>query len=64
MIPQMWRDLLPDELVRLFMILNVGQQKVSARHLLEVMGSEVRNMFEEWGLRLLTEREEKQQARP
>jgi hypothetical protein len=60
----MWRDLLPDELVRLFMILNVGQQKVSARHLLEVMGSEVRNMFEEWGLRLLTEREEKQQARP
>jgi|GEM_PF-4157269 len=57
---QVWHDLLPDELVRLFMVLNVGQQKVSPRHLLEVIGSEVREMFEEWGLKLLTEREEKQ----
>lgn len=61
---QVWRDLLPDELVRLFMILNVGQQKVSPRHLLEVMGADLRRMFEEWGLKLLTEREETQQPRP
>src|SRR5258708_32825505 len=60
---QVWRDLLPDELVRLFMVLNVGQQKVSPRHLMEVVGSDVRGMFEEWGLKLLTEREEKQQPR-
>ncbi len=60
---QVWRDLDPDELVRLFMVLNVGQQKVSSRHLLEVMGSDLRRMFEEWGLKLITEREEHQQPR-
>ena len=57
---QVWDELLSDELVRLFMVLNVGQQKVSPRHLLEVVGSDVRSMFEEWGLKLLTEREEKE----
>ena len=60
---QVWRDLFPDELVRLFMILNVGQQKVSPRHLLEVMGADLRRMFEDWGLKLLTEREETEQPR-
>lgn len=60
---QQWYDLQAAELVRLFMILNVGQQKVSPRHLLEVMGRDLRRMFEEWGLRLLTEREEKEQPR-
>ncbi len=60
---QVWRDLSPDELVRLFMILNVGQQKVSPRHLLEVMGADLRRMFEDWGLKLLTERDESQQRR-
>jgi len=58
---QVWHSLEADELVRLFMILNVGQQKVSPRHLLEVMGDDVREMFEEWGLRVLSERDEKQQ---
>lgn len=28
----LWHDLDPDELVRLFILLNAGQQKVSARH--------------------------------
>lgn len=60
---QVWRDLSPDELVRLFMILNVGQQKVSPRHLLEVMGTDLRRMFEDWGLKLVTEREEVQHPR-
>jgi hypothetical protein len=56
---QVWRDLEPDELVRLFMILNAGQQKVSPRHLLEVIHADLRTMFEAWGMRLLTEKEEK-----
>ena len=60
---QVWHNLEPDELVRLFMILNVGQQKVSPRHLLEVMGDDVRRMFEEWGIKVVSEREEKQQPR-
>ncbi len=60
---QVWRDLDRDELVRLFMVLNVGQQKVSPRHLLEVIGADLRQMFESWGLKLITEREEKQQGR-
>jgi len=56
---QVWRDLQPDELVRLFMILNAGQQKVSPRHLLEVIHADLRTMFDSWGMRLLTEKEEK-----
>jgi hypothetical protein len=57
---QIWTDLQPDELIRLFMVLNVGQQKVSPRHLLEVIQPELRRMFEEWGLSLSTFREEKE----
>lgn len=57
---QLWRDLDADELVRLFMVLNVGQQKVSPRHLLEVMGDHLKEMFQEWGLNLMTERQEKE----
>jgi len=56
---QVWRNLETDELVRLFMVLNAGQQKVSPRHLLEVMHADLRAMFEAWGMRLLTEKEEK-----
>ena len=59
MILQIWRGLESDELVRLFMILNAGQQKVSPRHLLEVIHADLRTMFDAWGMRLLTEKEEK-----
>lgn len=59
LILQVWRGLESDELVRLFMILNAGQQKVSPRHLLEVIHADLRTMFEAWGMRLLTEKEEK-----
>lgn len=55
---QVWRDLQHDELVRLFMVLNAGQQKVSPRHLLEVIHGKLRTLFETWGMRLLTEKEE------
>lgn len=54
---QLWRDLEPQELVRLFILLNAGQQKVSPRHLLEVMGVHLRAMFRSWGLQMLTQRE-------
>ena len=61
---QVWHDLDSDEKLRLFMVLNVGQQKVSPRHLLEVAQSDVRSTFESWNIKLLTEREEKETPRP
>lgn len=54
---QLWRDLEPPEVVRLFILLNAGQQKVSPRHLLEVMGVHLCAMFRSWGLQVLTQRE-------
>jgi hypothetical protein len=57
---QQWRDLQPEELVRLFIVLNAGQQKVSPRHLLEVMGAHISTMFESWGLPMLTDRQERE----
>lgn len=54
---QLWQNLEPQELVRLFILLNAGQQKVSPRHLLEVMGAQLREMFRSWGLQMLTQRE-------
>lgn len=59
---QEWSELETDELVRLFMLLNVGQQKVSPRHLIEVMGQQMRGMFEDWGILLLTEVEKSTQT--
>lgn len=56
---QVWSNLRSDERLRLFMVLNVGQQKVSPRHLLEVAARNLRETFEDWGIGLLTEREEK-----
>jgi hypothetical protein len=38
-------------------LLNAGQQKVSPRHLLEVMGAHLRAMFHSWGLPMVTQRE-------
>lgn len=64
LVEQVWRGLDSDEKLRLFMVLNVGQQKVSPRHLLEVARSDVRATFEQWGITLLTERAEKELPRP
>ena len=61
---QIWTGLLPDELIRLFIVLNAGQQKVNPRHLLEVIQSELRKMFEEWGLPISTKKEETESPRP
>ena len=58
---QLWRDLTPDEIVRLFILLNAGQQKVTPRHLLEVMGAQLRQMFSSWGLSNMTDRERREQ---
>lgn len=58
----LWHDLDPDELVRLFILLNAGQQKVSARHLLEVMGTQLTSMFQSWGLPMMTERQRREQV--
>lgn len=58
----LWYDLDPDELVRLFILLNAGQQKVSARHLLEVMGTQLSAMFRSWGLPMMTERQRREQV--
>jgi hypothetical protein len=60
---QVWSDLRSDEQLRLFMVLNVGQQKVSPRHLLEVAQNNLRATFQDWGIQLLTEREEKELPR-
>jgi len=60
---QIWTNLRSDEKLRLFMVLNVGQQKVSPRHLLEVAQTDLRRSFEDWGIQILTEREEKEQPR-
>ncbi len=54
-----WRKLESDELVRLFMVLNVGQQKVSPRHLLEIIHDHMKDMFREWDIQLMTEKDEK-----
>lgn len=63
LVEQVWQGLRSDEKLRLFMVLNVGQQKVSPRHLLEVAQGDLRNMFQDWGIGLLTEREEKEMPR-
>jgi len=47
----------------LFILLNAGQQKVSPRHLLEIMGRQLRSLFESWGVPMLTERERKRSGR-
>jgi hypothetical protein len=54
-----YRSLTETEVVRLFMLLNVGQQKVSDRHLLEILNQALERMFADWGLVTLTEKVEK-----
>ncbi len=54
-------------LIRLFMLLNVGQQKVSARHLLEVVDAPLRSTFaahlRSGGIPVPSEKEEKERPR-
>jgi hypothetical protein len=60
---QVWQSLDADELVHLFMILNIGQQKVSLRHILEITHAHLRDMFREWGIQVLSEKDEKRTLR-
>lgn len=61
---QLWRNLDDAEQVRLFMVLNIGQQKVSPRHLLEVLNRPLERMFSTWGLPTLTEKSENEHGKP
>lgn len=60
---QVWENLDADELVHLFMILNIGQQKVSLRHILEITHAHLHDMFQKWGIHVLAEKEEKKTSR-
>jgi hypothetical protein len=60
---QLWRNLTPGEEVRLFMLLNAGQQKVTPRHLLEIMLHPLQRLFASWGVPLITERDRKVMGR-
>jgi hypothetical protein len=60
---QLWRNLTAGEVVRLFMLLNAGQQKVTPRHLLEIMLHPLQRLFAEWGVPLITERDRKVMGR-
>jgi hypothetical protein len=60
---QLWRNLTPGEVVRLFMLLNAGQQKVTPRHLLEIMLHPLQRLFAAWDVPLITERERKGMGR-
>lgn len=61
---QIWSDFVsPSHIVRLFLLLNAGQQKVSSRHLLEVLGRQLQGMFDQWGIPWITERAQKEGAR-
>ena len=62
-IVQVWENLDADELVHLFMILNIGQQKVSLRHILEITHAHLHDMFQEWGIHVLAEKEERRTSR-
>jgi hypothetical protein len=61
---QLWRNLEDAEQVRLFMVLNIGQQKVSPRHLLEVLNRPLERMFSTWGIPTITEKSEQQHGKP
>jgi hypothetical protein len=56
---QVWRNLSEPEQVRLFVVLNVGQQKVSMRHLLEALNKPIENLFNRWGIPMRTEKGER-----
>jgi hypothetical protein len=53
---QVWRDLTESEAVRLFLALNIGQQKVSLRHILESLGHQLADLFTSWGLQTYSEK--------
>jgi hypothetical protein len=61
---QVWRNLSEPDQVRLFVVLNVGQQKVSMRHLLEAPNKPIEDLFNEWGIPTRTEKGERINGKP
>ena len=61
---QIWKGLTNAELIRTFMALNLGQQKVSLRHLLEVLNPQLQELFAQWGIPIRTERGERTAEKP
>lgn len=61
---QVWRNLSEPEQVRLFVVLNVGQQKVSMRHLLEALNRPIEDLFNRWGIPTRTEKGERINGKP
>jgi hypothetical protein len=61
---QVWRNLSEPEQVRLFVVLNVGQQKVSMRHLLEALNKPIEDLFNRWEIPTRTEKGERINGRP
>ena len=61
---QTWRNLSEPEQVRLFVVLNVGQQKVSMRHLLEALNKPIEDLFNRWGIPTRTEKGERINGKP
>jgi hypothetical protein len=47
----------PSYLVRQFFILNAGQVKVKTAHLLDILGDDLKGMFESWGIKVVTQNE-------
>lgn len=61
---QVWRNLSEPEQVRLFVVLNVGQQKVSMRHLLEALNKPIEDLFIRWDIPTRTEKGERTNGKP
>lgn len=61
---QVWRKLSEPEQVRLFVVLNVGQQKVSMRHLLEALNKPIEDLFNRWDILTRTEKGERTNGKP
>jgi hypothetical protein len=53
---QVWRNLSKAESVKLFVVLNVGQIKVSLRHLLEALNFQLEELFTQWGIATISEK--------
>ena len=56
---QIYKNLTTAESVRLFIVLNLAQQKLSLRHLLESLHHQCESLFTSWGIQTTTERTEK-----
>lgn len=56
---QVWRKLTKSESTRKFLALNLGQIKVTNRHIMEALNVGLEDQFKEWGFETVTEKETK-----